>query len=187
MTATNSQQSSESQSAQQEQVNEMTKKVAMELEEQILDGAIELESLGQEVIIRIRESGAFPSGSAFLQPQFKPIIRKLGQIIADVPGVITISGHTDDRQVSNELYSSNWDLAAKRAVSVAEEMRIAEGFDERRMKVVGLANTQPLGPSDDETQRLRNRRVEISILQGEPQYARPISVLQPEAQAAEGQ
>ena len=59
-----------------EEVNELVKKIAEQLEQQIQDGAIELESLGQQVIIRIRENGSFPSGSAFLQPQFKPIMRK---------------------------------------------------------------------------------------------------------------
>ena len=56
--------------ASQEQVNDLAKKIADQLEQQIQDGAIELESLGQQVIIRIRENGSFPSGSAFLQPQF---------------------------------------------------------------------------------------------------------------------
>ena len=30
-----------------------------------------------------------------------------------------------------------------------------------------MADTQPLGPNDTEAQRSRNRRVEISIMQGE--------------------
>ena len=51
--------------ANQEQTNELVKKIAQQLEQQIMDGAIELESLGQQIIIRIRENGSFPSGSAF--------------------------------------------------------------------------------------------------------------------------
>ena len=152
--------------ADQEQINDLVKKIAQQLEKQIIDGAIELESLGQQIIIRIRENGSFPSGSAFLQPQFKPIIQDIGRLLKDVPGEITVSGHTDDFQVSNELYINNWDLSSKRAVAVASELQKVAGFDKTRMIVVGRAETRPLVPNDSREDRRRNRRVEISILQG---------------------
>ena len=79
-----------------------------------------MESLGQQITIRIRENGSFSAGSAFLQPQFRPVIRQIGEILADMPGQIEVSGHSDKQQISNELYSSNWDLSAQRAVAVAE-------------------------------------------------------------------
>lgn len=172
------QSASTQQAANQEQVAEMMKKVAQQLQKQILDGSIEMESLGQQITIRIRENGSFSAGSAFLQPQFKPIIRQIGEILADMPGQIEVSGHSDSQQISNELYRSNWDLSAQRAVAVAEEMRLAAGFDESRMSVVGKASTLPLveQPTTAE-ERARNRRVEININQGEPIRSRPISVL----------
>ncbi|MDP5211937.1 flagellar motor protein MotB [Pseudoalteromonas tunicata] len=162
--------------ADQEQVNELVKKIAQQLEEQIQDGAIELESLGQQIIIRIRENGSFPSGSAFLQPQFKPIIQKIADLLKDVPGEITVSGHTDDYQVSNELYFNNWDLSAKRSVAVASEMQKVSGFDKNRMVVIGHADTRPLVPNEDSESRKRNRRVEISIMQGKAKESDPIDV-----------
>ena len=162
--------------ADQEQVNELVKKISQQLEQQIVDGAIELESLGQQIIIRIRENGSFPSGSAFLQPKFKPIIRDIATLLKDVPGEITVSGHTDDFQVSNELYTNNWDLSSKRAVAVATEMQTAPGFDKTRMVVVGHAETRPLVPNDSDADRRRNRRVEISIMQGKAKESDPIDV-----------
>jgi len=163
-------------SAEQEQMNELVKKIALQLENQIIDGAIELESLGQQIIIRIRENGSFPSGSAFLQPKFKPIIQDIGVLLKDVPGEITVSGHTDDFQVSNELYINNWDLSSKRAVAVASELQKVPGFDKTRMMVVGRAETRPLVPNDSDEDRRRNRRVEISILQGKAKESKPIDV-----------
>lgn len=162
--------------ADQEQINDLVKKIAQQLEKQIIDGAIELESLGQQIIIRIRENGSFPSGSAFLQPQFKPIIQDIGRLLKDVPGEITVSGHTDDFQVSNELYINNWDLSSKRAVAVASELQKVPGFDKTRMMVVGRAETRPLVPNDSREDRRRNRRVEISILQGKAKESAPIDV-----------
>lgn len=177
---------SSSQSSDKEQDNEMMKKVAEQLQKEIADGSIEMESLGQQITIRIRENGSFSAGSAFLQPQFKPVLRKIGTMLADMPGEIEISGHSDGQHIANELYRSNWDLSAQRAVAVAEELRNAPGFDENRMSVVGLANTKPLvenaATSDD---RARNRRVEININQGKPLISDPISVLNNSASGGE--
>lgn len=178
-TATDQSAATASQQANQEQIDELLKKVAQQLEKQILDGSIEMESLGQQIIIRIRENGSFSAGSAFLQPQFKPILREIGLLLANVPGEIEISGHSDSQQISNELYRSNWDLSAQRAVAVAEEIRTAPGFDEMRMSVVGKADTAPLSTNANPTDRSQNRRVEISINQGKPMLSKPISVVEP--------
>ncbi|QIR14029.1 flagellar motor protein MotB [Shewanella aestuarii] len=165
-------------SSSQENINEQLKKMAEQLNEQIVDGAIELESLGQQIIIRIREKGSFASGSGFLQPKFRPIIREIGLLLKDVPGIITVSGHTDGAHISNELYSSNWDLSSKRAVSVAHELMKVPGFDESRMKVMGEASNNPLVPNDSNANRARNRRVEIAIEQGKPKESDEIKVIQ---------
>ena len=171
------QSASTQQAANQEQVAEMMKKVAQQLQKQILDGSIEMESLGQQITIRIRENGSFSAGSAFLQPQFRPVIRQIGEILADMPGQIEVSGHSDKQQISNELYSSNWDLSAQRAVAVAKALRSAPGFDEARMSVVGKASNEPLIEDPQTPEELAsNRRVEININQGEPIRSKPISI-----------
>jgi len=171
--------SSGQQTAQNTQTSELMKKVALQLKQQIFDGAIEIESFGQQLTIRIRENGSFSAGSAFLQPQFQPIIRKIGVLLADVPGEIEISGHSDGLHISNELYRSNWDLSAQRAVAVAETMRTAPGFDENRMSVVGKANSEPIVPNAKTPEdRAKNRRVEITINQGKPMTSEPISVIE---------
>jgi chemotaxis protein MotB len=174
--AAQSQSQSESQQSDEEQVSDLVKKIAEQLEQQILDGAVELESLGQQVTIRIRENGAFPSGSAFLQPQFKPIIHKVAAILAEIPGEVQVSGHTDDQQISSELFSSNWHLSSQRAVAIAHELVKAAGFDASRLSVAGYADSKPIVPNNTLDNRKRNRRVEISINQGKAKITEPVSV-----------
>jgi chemotaxis protein MotB len=157
----------------------LAKKIAKELQEEIEDGAIEVEALGQQLIIRVREKGAFPSGSAFLQPRFRPVIRKVAQILVDVPGAISISGHTDNEQIQSELYRSNWDLSAQRAVSVAHEMLRVKGIADKKLVVVGYANSKPLTNNKSSTERRRNRRVEIMITQGEATESEEIGLDSP--------
>ena len=164
--------------AQQEQVNELVKKIAEQLEQEIQDGAIELESLGQQITIRIRENGSFPSGSSFLQPKFKPIIRAIGELLKTVPGEIMVSAHTDNRGIRSELFKSNWDLSSQRAVAIAHELLQVPGFDKTRMLVVGHADTRPLVPNTNRLNRRRNRRVEISINQGKSKVSEPVTVIQ---------
>ena len=160
----------------EDEVNELMKKIAQQLEQEIIDGAIEIESLGQQLMIRIRENGAFPSGSAYLQNQFKPIIRKIAILLDNVPGEIYIAGHTDDINVTNELFLNNWDLSSARAVAVASEIIKITGFDQSRIQVVGHADTRPLVPNNTEQNRRRNRRVEISIMQGKAVESDPIDL-----------
>jgi chemotaxis protein MotB len=162
--------------AAQEQVNDLVKKIAEQLEQQIQDGAIELESLGQQVIIRIRENGSFPSGSAFLQPKFRPIIQEIGELLNTVPGEIMVSGNTDNRGVDSELFTSNWDLSSKRAVAIAHELIKVEGFEQARLIGAGHADTRPLVPNTNALNRRRNRRVEISINQGKAKETELIQV-----------
>ncbi|WP_368204539.1 flagellar motor protein MotB [Aeromonas sp. s5] len=165
----------EAQKQQQEQSNALAKALADQMKAQIQDGAIEIEALGQQIIIRIREKAAFPAGSAFLQPQFWPVVRKVAALLKDVPGEITISGHTDNVATEDELFQSNWELSSQRAVAVAHQMIKVPGFDGSRLVVQGMADTQPLVPNTTLENRRMNRRVEISIMQGKPTVSAPIS------------
>ncbi|ENY73445.1 flagellar motor protein MotB [Aeromonas diversa] len=160
----------------QAQSNALAQQLAQQLNDQIKDDSIEIEALGQQVIIRIREKAAFPAGSAFLQPQFWPVITKVAKLLKDVPGEITVSGHTDNSPTSNELYSSNWDLSTQRAVAVAHQMIKVPGFGENRLIVQGMADTHPLVPNTTIENRRMNRRVEIAIMQGKPKVSEPLSV-----------
>lgn len=168
--------------AQQEQAvaqarsNALAKQLAEQLKSQVQNHSIEIEALGQQVIIRIREKAAFPAGSAFLQPQFWPVIHQVAALLKDVPGEITVSGHTDDSPTENELYRSNWDLSTQRAVAVAHQMIKVQGLDQHRLVVQGLADSKPLVANDSEERRGMNRRVEIAIMQGKPSVSEPIDV-----------
>ncbi|MGL5390104.1 MAG: flagellar motor protein MotB [Shewanella sp.] len=160
----------------QDKINEQVKRMAEELNQEIIDGAIEIESLGQQIIIRIREKGSFATGSGFLQPRFKPVVRSVGELLKDVPGIVTVSGYTDDVQINDELYRSNWDLSSKRAVAVAHELVQVKGFDPKRMKVVGMASNNPLVANNSPQNRALNRRVEIAIEQGKAKESQEIQL-----------
>lgn len=174
----NNDQTSEQRQQQQEQSQaqaEITEALTQALAREISDNTVEIESFGQQLVIRIKEKGAFPEGSAFLQPKFIPLIQQVTELVKDVPGMIRISGHTDNQPLDSELYRSNWDISSQRAVSVAQAMEQVKGFDRQRMRVVGMADTAPLADNKTSQGRSRNRRVEISIVQGKPHYSEDVS------------
>ncbi|OOE96125.1 flagellar motor protein MotB [Salinivibrio sp. IB643] len=159
----------------QEQLEQLQKALMQALQREIEEGAIEVENLGQQLVIRVQEKGAFPPNSAFLQPKFRPMVRQIAHLVKDVPGEIKVSGHTDSTPLESELYRSNWDISAQRAVSVAQEMEKVPGFNHLRMKVEGLADTQPRAPNSSADNRAANRRVEIAVMQGKPSFSDEIS------------
>ena len=163
----------------EEQTMVMAQELAEELSDSIEQDAIEIEAMGQQVVIRIKENASFSSGSAFLQPQFWPVVRNIGELIKDIPGEILVSGHTDDIRSSNELFRSNWELSSQRALAVAEQLLKVNGFDEDRMVVMGMAGTRPLAANDNSDNRRRNRRVEITISQGKPKFTPPLDLSAP--------
>ncbi|KIP79486.1 flagellar motor protein MotB [Vibrio harveyi] len=183
-TSTQNNQSAESDMQQQQseqtsqEMDTLMESIKKALEREIEQGAIEVENLGQQIVIRMREKGAFPEGSAFLQPKFRPLVRQIAELVKDVPGIVRVSGHTDNQPLDSELYRSNWDLSSQRAVSVAQEMEKVRGFSHQRIRVRGMADTEPLAPNDSDANRALNRRVEISIMQGEPLYSEEVPVIQ---------
>lgn len=160
--------------SQAQMMKEAAKMLVDQLNEQVSDGSIEVEALGQQLVIRIKENASFPAGSAFLQPKFWPIVRKIAALLKDVPGEITVSGHTDSGIVHNELFQNNWDLSVQRALAVANQMLVVSDFDHNRLIIQGLADTQPRVPNNTVANRRQNRRVEITVAQGKPKYSQPI-------------
>ena len=143
------------------------KKIEQRLEQYIENGAMELDDLGQQLIIRIKENGAFPSGSAYLQNQFKPVLTAVGEALVDIPGAITVAGHSDNTRVNTELFQNNWDLSASRAVAVASVLEQVPNIQPNRIEVKAYADKKPLVANDNAENRSINRRVEIAISQGE--------------------
>lgn len=163
-----------------EQFTEAKKRIEELLEKHIVDGAMELEDKGQQLVIRLKEGGAFPAGSAYLQNQFLPILADIASALADVPGAISVSGHTDNTKVSNELFRNNWDLSAQRAVAVATELEKVKALDATRVSVSAFADKKPLVANDSSANRRINRRVEIAITHGSALQLSPISLIKGE-------
>ena len=168
----------------QEEIDNTLKQVQSVLEPAIKDGRVNVSLEQQRIVIRVEEKGAFPSGSADLTWEFEGLLLEMADILVEIPGKLTIEGHTDDIPIRTQRFYSNWDLSAARAAAVANAL-LAEGrLEPARLAVTGLAFTEPRVPNTSSENRTKNRRVEIIIdLSGpiEEQEMRLRELMNPEA------
>ncbi len=137
------------------------------LSEEIEAGSVDVETVGQKIIIRVREKASFGSGRAELKDDFIPLLHRVAAILKDSDGKIVVAGHTDPVPIYTERYRSNWELSAARAVSVAHAMMETADIPSGRFLVQGFADTDPMADNGTATGRATNRRVEIILQQGD--------------------
>ncbi len=140
------------------------RKIKRTLQKEIQEKSVSVEVDGERIIIHIREKASFRSGAADLKPEFAPVVRKLGHLLGELKGEITVAGHTDDIPISTARFRSNWDLSASRAVSVAHELLGASSLEPSRFAVTGHADTKPVASNSHHEGRSKNRRVDITIV-----------------------
>jgi chemotaxis protein MotB len=152
----------------QEQMDANMARILEVLEPAILDGRITVSEDQRRIIIRIEEKGSIASGSAQLTWEFEGLLLDMAEVLADMPGDLAIEGHTDDVPIRTDRFYSNWDLSAARAAAVANVLLAREQVTPDRIRVTGLADTEPRVPNTSPENRAKNRRVEIVIDLSEP-------------------
>lgn len=112
----------------------------------------------------------FDSSSATLKPYTQELLRAIGATLNGVDNHVSLSGHTDStRYAGGERGFSNWELSANRANASRREL-VAGGLAEGKMvRVVGLADTQPLDPANPNLPI--NRRISIIVLNKQAEAA----------------
>jgi chemotaxis protein MotB len=84
------------------------------------------------------------------------------EIPPDLPWILRVDGHTDNRPIGGGQYKSNWELSAARAVSVVQYL-ISKGVEPDRLAAAGFGEFQPLDQGTDDESLARNRRIELKL------------------------
>ena len=142
----------------QEVVPRLRPLLAAEIQQGVLDV---IEEAGVSHVI-IRGDSLYGPGGVDVKPSLLPVLDRVAEALNQVPGAITVTGHTDNVPTFKLRFPSNFELSVERARVVAE--RLEQKLGERgRIKVVGMAESKPLVPNTTADGRARNRRVEISL------------------------
>jgi len=138
-------------------------KLSMQLADAIENGLAEIERQGDQVIVRLNEQGAFPSGGTVIPQKGIAMLKSVSTVILENKGEIIISGHTDNQPIGpgNSAFPSNWDLSVGRAAAVANVLNQQMNVPRSRLSVQGFADTKPLVKNDSRANRSKNRRIEI--------------------------
>jgi len=130
--------------------------------------AVNLKLRPDAVAINLKGGVFFKLGSAELTSDALRILDKLAKPLTDAHYKLTIEGHSDNLPIKSTQFPSNWELSSARASSVARYF-IAQDFPKDDIRVMGLADTQPLAPNMNKAgnsipeNQSKNRRVVILV------------------------
>ena len=110
--------------------------------------------------LTIRGDGLFASAQASVTPAFAPLIERIGVALAQLPGPVLVTGHSDSAPIKSLRYPSNWHLSQARAQEVATRLGQLTK-DPARFTAEGRADSEPVVPENPRD--ARNRRVEITL------------------------
>ena len=116
------------------------------------------------LVLSIPEAGLFPIGTDEISPAAQALIARVAAMVAKVPNLIRVEGHTDDLPIHTVRFRSNWDLSTARASRVIEFMIEHGGIDTRRLSAAGYAEFRPRVLNTSPETRKQNRRVDVVIL-----------------------
>ena len=112
------------------------------------------------ITLTLSHERQFPPGSTQPAPELRPLFQKIAAALDKTPGSIVVTGHADASPT--QRYASNLDLSASRAQTVVRMMAPKLG-DPKRLAAEGKGDSEPVAPSDTDTNRAKNRRVTIVL------------------------
>lgn len=121
------------------------------------------------VVISLGGALTFASGSSELRPEARTALDLVSNSIRSLSdrNPVRVEGHTDDTPPNAGRFPTNWELSAARSGAAARFLAEA-GVEGDRISAVGYADTKPIADNNTPEGKVRNRRVEIWILNPEP-------------------
>lgn len=113
--------------------------------------------------VEMKSGILFGSGSADLEQEAFPVLKKLAEIFRELPNALQVEGHTDNFPIQTFQFPSNWELSAARAASVVRQF-VQFGINPQRMSAAGYGEYHPVGDNKFEEGRYKNRRVVLVLL-----------------------
>jgi chemotaxis protein MotB len=139
------------------------------LKDEISQGKIEVEQIKGKLQLTMAEEVFFDSGRAELKPEGREVLSRIAAILKEIPEKnIRVEGHTDNVRIGKalrEVYPSNWELGAIRAVNVVRYLEEETNIDPLRLSAVSYAQYRPITSNRSKTGRAKNRRIEIVLVE----------------------
>lgn len=131
-----------------------------------LDDSIEVVRDSDKITLRFSSSLLFESAKATLKDDVKPYLKKISKTLPEGYD-IQIEGHTDNLNINNNEFASNWELSAFRGINVLKYLIDSCGMDSDKMSVAGYGEFRPIADNSTPEGRIKNRRVDIVLFKAQ--------------------
>jgi chemotaxis protein MotB len=122
-------------------------------------------TMGPEgLIISLKETGFFDSGTATIRPESLDAISRLVAVLKERPEHLRIEGHTDNVPIHNSRFASNWELSASRATEMIRLLITRYGLVASHLSAAGYGEFHPIATNGTADGRAQNRRVDVVVL-----------------------
>lgn len=132
------------------------------LEELISSGLVNIKEDENWLTIELNSGLIFPSGSVTLLNRAKPVLAQIAKTLSPIRNYVRVRGYTDNIQMSNELFSSNWELSAQRALAVLTNL-VANGIPPQQLAIEAYGEYSPFASNSTVKGREQNRKVVIAV------------------------
>lgn len=120
------------------------------------------------IVVRLMTDNVlFDLGSAAVKPETQAILDAIAPAMRESKFPILVEGHTDDLPIRGGPYMSNWELSTARASAVVRYLIGKGSIPAKRLAAAGYAEYHPVVPNNSSANRMRNRRIDIVILEGQ--------------------
>lgn len=146
------------------QLLEVKKEIDKYINKNNLAGDLNTALTEDGLMIRIKDSALFPSGSANLRPESERLGAEIAKMLATLPQKVVVSGHTDNVPINTREFPSNWELSSKRAINFMKSLLSQGNLQPERFSAIGYGEYRSMAANDGEDGRAKNRRVEVLIM-----------------------
>lgn len=146
------------------QLLEVKKEIDKYINKNNLTGDLNTALTEDGLMIRIKDSALFPSGSADLRPDSQRFGGEIAKMLATLPQQVVVSGHTDNVPINTREFPSNWELSSKRAVNFMKFLLSQGNLKPERFSAIGYGEYRPMAANDSPENHSKNRRVEVLIM-----------------------
>ncbi|WP_246599734.1 flagellar motor protein MotB [Clostridium lacusfryxellense] len=129
-----------------------------------LSGSVSTKIDERGLAVSLNSTLLFDIGKANVLAASSKKLISIGQMLNSVNNYIRIEGHTDSSPISNNEFSSNWQLSAIRATNVTELLISQSGINPQRISSVAYGENRPIATNTTQVGKAKNRTVDIIIL-----------------------
>ena len=147
-----------------QEVERLRSELESSLAGEIARGQVKTYEGPEGLVLSLRETGFFDSGSAQVRPEAMERFGRMAKVLGEAPYRIRVEGHTDNLPIHNSRVVSNWELSTARATEVVRLLVTQIGFAPANLAAAGYAEFHPTGDNATEQGRQANRRVDIVVM-----------------------